>query len=207
MFGFGKKKEFETALRSSLPTGFTLDDMLWDFIRWLESQKQVFKYRSSQALFMPTTPVDNFDALWSHLAFVIEPDLVKHWFGKDGLEAVLVPIVKCGVDGSHFAVWKDEGKDCYVFLGSEGEAFQITDDVCQFIVLLTMGYFSIEGEGTLSLSPEANFAGYNSSPWPKPVSAQNWASDNLGVSYPKIAADILDTGDGVFRKFVDQQVA
>ena len=53
---------------------------------------------------MPTTQVENFNSFWSHLAFVIEPDLVKQWFGKDGLEAVLVPIDKCGADGSHFAV-------------------------------------------------------------------------------------------------------
>ncbi|MDO6728009.1 hypothetical protein Q4544_13790 [Cognatishimia sp. 1_MG-2023] len=207
MFSFRKKNEFEMALRSSLPTGFTLEAQLWRYIQWLESQKQTFKYRNTQDLFVPTTPVANFNALWSHLAFVVEPDLVRHWFGKKGLENVIVPIVKCGADGSYFAVWKNDRKDRYVFLGSEGEAFQVADDVRHFIVLLTMGYFSIEGRDTVSLTPKEDFSGYNSQPWPKPILAQEWVSKNLEISYPVTAAEILDFDNDPFPEFVDQQVA
>lgn len=207
MFGFRKKNEFEKALRSSLPAGFTLEDQLWKYIQWLESQRQTFKFRNTQDLFMPTTPVADFNALWSHLAFVVEPDLVKHWFGREGLEGVLVAIVKCGADGSYLAVWKNGGRDRYVFLGSDGEAFQVTDDVSRFIVLLTMGYFSIEGRDTLSRSPQEDFSERNSHPWPKPVSAQSWVSENLDTSYPKTAAEFLDSGNGAFEKFIEQQFA
>ncbi len=205
MVEFGEKHAFETALRTSFPAGFDLDDRLWRYIRWLERQEQVFKTRNTQDLFVPTTPVANVDALWSHLAFVIEPDLISHWFGRRGLESRLVPLVKCGADGCHLAVWKEGGQDRYVFLGSEGEAFQVTTDVRCFIMLITMGYFSIEDKRTFSLRPEENFVEYNSQPWPEPVLAQDRVRDTLGLSYPKRGSEILDIGEGAFEQFVTRQ--
>ncbi|WP_322888837.1 MULTISPECIES: hypothetical protein [unclassified Yoonia] len=177
-------RRFETALRASLPDGFALDGAIWDLIGWLAAQNQTFRYRRTDALFMPTMPVASMDDLWSHLAFVIEPDLVRHWFGTEGLERTILPLVRCGGDGSYLAVWKNVGRDTYVFLGSEGETFTITDNVTDFIMLITMGYFSIEDRHTLTLTPQASFAETHAEAWPDPIEVKRHVATTLGVSYP-----------------------
>lgn len=175
---------FETALRASLPEGVALDGAIWDLIGWLAAQNQTFRYRRTDAMFMPTMPVASMDDLWSHLAFVIEPDLVRHWCGTAGLERTLLPLVRCGGDGSYLAVWKNAAQDTYVFLGSEGETFTITDNVTDFIMLITMGYFSIKDRQTLTLTPQASFAEAHAEAWPDPVEVKQHVAATLGVGYP-----------------------
>lgn len=84
---------------------------------------------------MPTMPVESIDHIWSPLVFVIEPELVRNWFGKSGLEEFLVPLVKFGADGKHFAVWRNAEDVTFVFSGSEGQAFDTTNSAPVFIVL------------------------------------------------------------------------
>ena len=74
------------------------------------------------------------------------------------------------------------------FLGSEGESFQVTDDVRRFIVFLTFGYYSMEGKITLSLTFEENFCEGNSELWAEPVWIKRWESANLDISYPQTFA-------------------
>lgn len=197
-------RTFEIALRASLPDGVALDGAIWDLTGWLAARNQTFRYRRTDALFMPTMPVASMDDLWSHLAFVIEPDLVRHWFGTEGLERTILPLVRCGGDGSHLAVWKNAGRDTYVFLGSEGETFTITDNVKDFIMLITMGYFSIEDRQTLTLTPQASFAEAHAEAWPDPIAVKQHVAATLGVGYPATGeALVLRQSPDPFCAFVE----
>lgn len=204
MFGMRKSRKFERTLRKSLPEGFTLPVEIWNLIQWLEDRKQNFQYRKTNARFMPTMPVESIDHIWSHLAFVIEPDLVRHWFGKNGLEEFLVPLVKCGADGSHFAVWKNGENSEFVFLGSEGEAFRVTNNVQEFIALITMGYFSLEDRHSLTSTPSDNYAEYFDGKWPDPVDVKQHIQSILGVTYPATGESLIASDeDDPFVKFVE----
>ena len=191
---------FLKALQKSLPENFTLPVEISDFIKWLEAEKQVYRFKRTQQLFLPTIPVKSMDQLWSYFAFVIEPDLIRHWFGKEGLEERLVPLVKCGADGSHLAIWKNGESSSYVFLGSEGEAFTVTKDVKSFLVFITMGYDSVEGRFSLSSPPQENCH----PAWTKPSYVQNHIQNTYEVSYPASATDLVENiEDDPFTKFVE----
>ncbi len=208
MFGLGKKRKFEKALRKSMPKGFLLPDEMWAFIQWLEDKGQCFQYPNTNALFMPTMPVDSTNHIWSHLAFVIEPDLVHRWIGKNGLEEVLVPLVKCGADGSHFAVWKNGEHPEFVFLGSEGEAFGVTNRVQDFLTLITMGYFSLEDRHSLTSTPSDNYAEFCDGNWPDPVEVKQHILSTFGVTYPATGESLTARDkDDPFVKFIEDTLA
>jgi len=191
---------FIETLRASLPKDFTLPIEISDFIKWLEAEKQVYQFKRTQQFFLPTIPVKSIDHLWSYFAFVIEPDLVRHWFGKDGLENAVVPLVKCGADGSHLAIWKNGKSNSYVFLGSEGEAFTITNDVKSFLIFITMGYDSVEGRFSLSSPPKEKCHPL----WTKPSYVQNHIQKTYKVSYPVSAIELVeDIEEDPFIKFVE----
>jgi len=208
MSAVSKQPNFEAALRKSLPAGFDLEPELWDLIHWLEAKQQTYWYRGTIEPFMPTVPVDGFDKLWSHLTFNLVPDLVRYWFGKEGLESVVIPFVRCGGDGSYFAIWRNGEQSEYVFMGSEGEVFRLTDDVIKFIILITMGYPDIEGRTYLSQSPEEHFNEQYDADWPEPLEIKNYIISKYGVSYPRTGEDILstDTPD-IFEQFVEAVLA
>lgn len=193
---------FLKALQKSLPDNFTLPIEISNFMKWLEAEKQVYQFKRTQELFLPTIPVKSMDQLWSHFAFVIEPNLVRNWFGKKGLEERLVPLVKCGADGSHLAIWKNGKSSSYVFLGSEGEAFTVTKDVRSFLVFITMGYVSVEGNFSLSSPPKEHINCHTN--WTKLSYVQNHIKNTYEVSYPEIAADLIENfEDDPFTKFVE----
>lgn len=195
-----RKPSFLEAFRKSLPENITLPTEIFDFIKWLESERQVYQFKRTQQLFLPTIPVESTEDLWSYFAFVIEPDLVRHWFGKNGLEESVIPLVKCGADGSHLAIWKNGESISYVFLGSEGEAFTITKDVRHFLVFITMGYDSVEDRLSLSSPPKEDCH----PAWTKPTYVQNHIKTTYEVSYPVIAADLIEGfEDDPFTKFVE----
>lgn len=189
-------QKFEQTLRASLPEGFELPNEIWQLIGWLEGREQTFQYTNSERLFLPTMPVSSIDHVWSDLAFVIEPDMIRYWFGKDGLEEQIVPFVKCAADGSHLAAWKNGANYMFVFLGSEGEAFTITDNVVDFMVLITMGYLGLHGREDLTLTPLQNYTEYCGEAWPEPVEIKQYIQSKYGVDYPK-------TGDPLVKKYVD----
>lgn len=204
-------KNFEMHLRSKLhdlDVDFT--PPMWTFISWLESKGQCFRYASNQEPFLSTTLVKNKDALWSHVSFVLPPDLVRYWFGKEGYEKQVIPFVRCGADGSYIALWKRSGAvDSFVFLGSEGEAFVVAEDPKQLIALITMGYTSIEGRDVLAASPKQVWKETHAGSWPEPIELMAWTAKNLGVSYPAIGQDILPyaLSDDPFSKFVTKEIS
>jgi len=203
-----QRVNFETALRDSLPADFLLPDEIWALIQWLGSKDQSFQYRSTGGVFMPTMPAESIDQIWSHLAFVIEPELVRNWFGRDGLETSVVPLVKCGGDGSHFAIWKDGQDDTFVFLGSEGDAFKVTSDVRQFIALITMGYFSLEDRSSMEAAPAQNYAEFFDDSWPEPRDVKQYVQSAFGITYPATGKSLLSTAaDDPFAKWVEAATA
>lgn len=205
MSGSQQKRKFEKALRESLPNGFELPSEIWALIQWLEDNGQCFQYLESNALFVPTMPVESIDHVWSDLAFVIEPDLVRHWFGKDGLEAFLVPLVKCAADGSHLAVWKNGENTEFVFLGSEGEAFKVTSSVRHFIVLITMGYLSLHDRHSMTSDPADNYGEYYDGRWPNPAGIKQHIQSTLSVKYPATGESLIDNDeDDPFVKWVEE---
>ena len=197
-------QSFEEALNHSLPEGFALPDEIWHLIKWLEARNQHFRYRGTNAQFMPTMPVESMDHVSSHLAFVIEPDLVRYWFGKDGLEEFLVPLIKCGADGSHFAVWKNGDNTEFVFLGSDGEAFKVTSSVQDFIVLITMGYSSLEDRHSFSSTPADQYAEIADDNWSDPIDVKQHVQSTLDVTYPATGDSLIARdADDPFVKFVE----
>lgn len=200
--------EFAQALRQSLPEGFDLPPEIWTLIDWLESHGQTMRYRSGDRLFLPIMPAKSLDDLWSNLAFVIETDLIRYWLGKDGFGDVLVPIVRCGSDGSHLAAWNTGGQMRFVLLGSEGEALTVAENAVDFITLITMGYTDIMGRQELEITPAENFADSYDGKWPEPVELKAFSQQSFDVTYPNTAASLLsDDEPDPFAEFVADIVA
>lgn len=199
---------FTDDLLSGLGPDMGMGDEVVRLMRWLEDdQGNLMRYTSTNAPFLPTTPVASIDALWSHLAFVIDPDMVRYWLGREDMANTLVSILRCGGDGSHIALWRDpEGQMRYVFAGSEGAAFVIADTPLDFVRLITMGYESIETREALDEMPQTIWEEYNDAPWQEPVAARDWVRETFSATYPDTGAVLLPRQDGPdpFAVWVDQ---
>lgn len=205
------RRDFEVHLRSKLhdlDADFALP--IWTLIYWLESKGQCFRYTSDQEPFLSTTLVKDKDALWSHVNFVLPPDMVRFWFGKQGYEKQVIPFLRCGSDGSYIALWRrPDTEDSFVFLGSEGDAFVVAEDPKQLIALATMGYTSIEGRDVLAASPKQVWRETHSGSWPEPIELMAWTTENLGVLYPENGVEILPyaLADDPFAKFATKETS
>ena len=201
-----KAGPFEGSLRAHLRQhSLTLPEPLWRLIAWLEAQGQCFRYRHGGDLFVTLSGAQNRDAVWSHIAFHVPQDLVRHWLGAEGHESTLVPLVRSAGDGSYLAVWRpDEATSVFVFLGSEGEAFVVSETVESFIALLSMGYVQIEGRFDLSFSPEEQWQTLDAGPWPEPTRLKAWTAREFGILHPNSGEDLLPypPGDDPFTEFV-----
>lgn len=177
-------------------------------MRWLEDdQGNLMHYTSNNQPFLPTTPMPGIEALWSHLAFVIDTEMFKYWLGREDLAAQIHAIVRCGGDGSHFALWRDpQGAMKYVFAGSEGEAFVVADTPLAFVQLLTMGYESVEYREALAEHPAELWSEYQDTPWPDTKAAKAWVKARFGVDAPHTGEELLpDTPHGdPFEKWVNE---
>ncbi len=199
---------FEIALQkrlSDLDADLPAD--IWSLVSWLERKGQHFLFSSNREPFLSTSLVSTKEELWSHVSFVLPPDLVRYWLGKQGYERQIIPFVRCGADGSYIALWKGvDVVDRFVFLGSEGEAFVVSECPKQFIALITMGYASIEGREVLAVSPEQAWREINDTPWPEPIELKSWTANQLGIFYPKKGEEFLphDPMDDPFQIFVAQ---
>ncbi|WP_432816731.1 hypothetical protein [Sulfitobacter sp. JB4-11] len=174
-------------------------------MRWLEDdQNGLMHYTSTNAPFLPTTPVADITALWSHVAFVHEPTFFTHWLGRDDLHNDLACLVRCGGDGSHMALWRDPaGGMKYVFCGSEGAAFTLTDNALDFVRLLVMGYVSIEDRDVLTQHPAAAHAEYSDAPWPDTPVAKDWLHRTFAAQVPVAGADLIPDGPDPFPAWID----
>lgn len=157
----------------------------------LESVGKVWTDRNSDERFLPLIPVRSRDELWSHLAFVMPPDLVRHWLGRDDTDDEILPFIRFGADGSHIAVWQGQGGPSWVFLGSEGACFTVAERVRDLILILTLGYAAIEGRDVLALTPEEDWAERSASAHPDPGDVRAWVTATFDARYPACAADLL----------------
>ncbi len=200
---------FESALRQSLTDlDIDLPHALWTLIAWLEERGQRFETPSGLP-FLAIADVTSRDDLSSHVLFDLPPDLVRFWFGKDGLENQVIPFVHCGGDGSYFALWRHSGApDRYVFLGSEGGAFTVAETPADLITLLTMGYPFIEGRHDLTASPEQVWEDRYDGDWPDPVIVKDWVRSQFGVQHPMTGSAILpySADDDPFAAFVSEEM-
>ena len=185
--------EFTQELLAGLGPDMVLGPEVIALMEWLEDEQgNLMRYTSTNEPFLPTTPMASIDALWSHLAFVIDPDMFKYWMGREDLGNTLVSILRCGGDGSHMALWRDpDGKMKYVFAGSEGDAFVVADTALGFVQLITLGYESIEARESLDDHPAEFWQEYNDSPWPDTKTAKAWIKAKFGVDPPHVGADLL----------------
>ena len=160
--------EFTQNLLAGLGPDMTLGAEVIALMEWLEDdQNNLMHYTSTNEPFLPTTPVAHIDALWSHLAFVIDPDMFTYWLGREDMGNTIVSILRCGGDGSHLALWRNaDGAMKYVFAGSEGSAFVVAETGLDFVLLVTMGYQSIEDLSHLSRHPSEYWTTYNEGPRP-----------------------------------------
>ncbi|MDJ0639868.1 MAG: hypothetical protein QNJ20_13620 [Paracoccaceae bacterium] len=199
---------FEDQMRAGLEVlDIDLPHELWTLIAWLEEKGQCLETPSGPT-YLAIMPLTDQGSLWSHLVFESPPDMVRFWFGKDGLERAVIPFVQCGGDGSYLALWRHAGApDRYVFLGSEGEAFVVAEDVRDFISLLTMGYTQIETRSDLSSTPDQLWHDLNDDDWPDPVELRQWVTDQFDFVHPATGAALLPYGakDDPFAAFVAAQ--
>lgn len=185
-------KTFEAALRDAL-TGLDIDlpHELWALISWLEERGQKFETPAGLP-FLAIGEATRREELWSHIYFDLPPDLVRFWFGKEGLEKSVIPFVHCGGDGSYIALWRHAGApDRFVFLGSEGEAFTMAESVEALVTLLTMGYPFIEGRDDLTASPEQIWEETQDGPWPDLAPVKTWVREHFGIQHPVSGSAIL----------------
>ena len=198
---------FKTKLTSRLAElGVELSENLWAYMRWLVQNNHEHRYSSSDELFLSYSV--NGEVV-SDIQFTVPDDLVRYWLGAEGFEATIVPLVRCGGDGSYLALWKaDDGEDRYVFLGSEGECFVVAESNEAFITLLTMGYISIEGRLELDVTPGEQWADWHDTPFPDFSELREWVSDRFGITHPNTGAELLPYGlsDDPFVKFVGSVV-
>lgn len=185
---------FEASLRDKL-TEFDIDlpHPLWALIAWLEERGHCKVTPGG----LPYLDVygDETTQAWSHICFELPPDLVRFWFGREGLEQQVIPIIHCGGDGSYIALWRHAGApDRFVFLGSEGEAFTVTERVEDLIAILTMGYTCFEGRDDLMMTPEVNWEAERDGDWPEPVAIMAWVAEHYGILYPATAGSFLPYG-------------
>lgn len=184
---------FESHLRDGLEAlDIDLPHPLWLLIAWLEENGHRHVQPTSAKTVLPVMPRDSEGELWSHLFFDLQTDVTRFWLNCEGMERSLIPFLHCGADGSYMALWRHSGApDRFVFLGSEGEAFVLAEDVTDFITLITMGYTSIEGSDVLFASPEENWADFNDGPWPDAPALHTWARETFGINYPATGAALL----------------
>lgn len=185
-------KTFEASLRESL-THFDIDlpHALWALISWLEERGH--RHETPAGLsFLSIAGEDDNGTLWSQIYFDLPPDLVRFWFGKDGLEKEVIPFVHCGGDGSYIALWRHAGApDRFVFLGSEGEAFTVADTVEGLITILTMGYSAVEVRDDLTSSPEQLWEDLHDGAWPDMTEVKAWVSEHFEIRHPMTAGSVL----------------
>ena len=173
------------------PKNVHLAPEIRELINWLEGKEQVFVYRHTKEPFLPSCPVPSIDDLFSHIAFQKFDD-ITYWFGREGIEADVLPFIRCGGDGSMIALWRqNQANDSYVFLGSEGEAFVLAEAAADLIVIITMGYESIEERSNLTLTPNEHWAQISEQTWPEPKDVKGWVSESFGVTYPPTGEAIL----------------
>ena len=110
MTGQQADRTFSAALENFVEGRAELAPELWSFIHWLEDRGQTFHFRNSDRMFLPTVPIASVDRMWSNLYFSIDSGLVAAWFGQDCHDdGSLIPLVRCGGDGSYLALWRDSG--------------------------------------------------------------------------------------------------
>lgn len=185
-------KTFEAALRDAL-TGLDIDlpIELWALISWLEERGQRFETPAGLP-FLSIGDAERPEDLWSHIYFDLPPDLVRFWFGKEGLDKQVIPFVHCGGDGNYIALWRHAGApDRFVFLGSEGEAFTVAETAMSLVTLLTMGYPFIEGRDDLTASPEQIWEETHEGAWPDLVAVKAWVGEHFGIEHPVSGNAIL----------------
>ncbi len=191
----GNSSSFEAQLRTRLADlDVDLPEDLWALVSWLEEHGQHFSYTRTHEPFLSTSMVKTHDALWSSIGFEMPQDFIRHWIGKPGFEREIIPLVRCGGDGSYFALWM-QGNDSvrYIFLGSEGEAFVVAEDTRNFIALLAMGYCSVEGRFSLELQPHVEWDAMFDTDWPKPDQLSQWVEDRFDLTLPAKGSDLLPT--------------
>lgn len=173
-----------------------LPPQLCEMIAWLEANGQGFNYNRTREPFVSVYPVTGIDALWSHLAFIVPDDLVRHWFGKDGLEKQVIPFIRASGDGGQIALWRrPQHADHFVYLGSEGESYTLAISPEDMIALLAMGYEEIVDRAGLECSPEQVWRETRDGPWPEPLTLKAWVEDRFKTTLPNTAVELLPYGE------------
>ncbi|MGR3433375.1 MAG: hypothetical protein ACU0CO_00585 [Shimia sp.] len=134
-------------------------------------------------------PLDAEGAMTTHLLLRARPEdgHVAAWFGRADLDDMVVPVLRCGGDGSYMALWAGEGGPAsLVFFGSEGEGFTIAATPADMISVMTMGYAFIETADDLYAPPEAQ---RRITPAEREI--QDWAVRTFGCRYPATASALL----------------
>lgn len=167
-------------------------------MRWLEGeQNNLFHYTSTDVAFLAVMPVPDINAMWSHLAFVIDPEMFDYYLGRKDLANTIVSILRCGGDGSHIALWRDPtGAMKYVFCGSEGDTFVVAENGLDFVRLLAMGYEGIEGRFSLEDHPRVYAQEYGDGEWPEPVVLKDWVCTTFNTEFPETGTALLPVYEG-----------
>ena len=200
------RSPFLKYIKRNFPKGFVLAPEIVSLIRWLERQGQTYRYRRTGMPFLAVKPAQSLDALTSAICFRLAPtDFVQSWFGHNLANESIVPLVHCGADGSILAVWRGQ-PDRYVFLGSEGTAFIVAETAVDFILLITMGYFSIEMAEDLLVSPETQWREMYDDPWIAPTAVKSWVEETFSGQYPETGSTLRArvASPDPFRRYVDK---
>lgn len=193
---------FEQQLLASLPEGIALAPEIMALIRWLEARGHTQR-GIDDALYLPVVPPLEGQDGFCQACFTPLPDLVRFWFGREGLERQVVPFLRAAGDGSYLALWQDGSTSRYVYLGSEGDIFELRD-AAALVQIVSMGYVEIASE-YLDSDPTSVWEDWFESDWTRPVALQSFVKDLTGRDMPDTAADLLSADSG-FATFVAAQI-
>lgn len=139
-------------------------------------------------------------------------DDVEAWFGHIFANSRL-GIFAIGPDGSFYAIWKDaELEQRVVFLGSEGEARNLTGNFMDFLRLLAIGYGEV-GYADLSEPPEENPLDFLDDEDEDEFEEEKeealpefriWLQKNYGVSIPEKGDELVNPEEKSFPEWVER---
>lgn len=203
---------FEHSLKRNLDRiEADLPSDLWWLIRTLEEWGQCFSWKSRAESYLSLDVVKSPDELRSFFCFILpETDYTKYMLGKEGYEKEIFPIIRCAGDGSHLGIWRRTKTDIsFVFMGSDGECFVVTDDVIDFIFFITSGYHQVEGKSDILKPTKSGYEKIIDSDWEGHNRLKSLIAERFNRSYPSENECVIEfhQSDDPFEKYIEYIVS
>mgnify|MGYP003334167143 CR=1 FL=1 len=181
---------------ASFPSTLQPPEPLRLYFRWLEAEDAIDISPVDGAIFSKVSP-DQPD--YSMLIKPVDPRFASTWLasGPDQTGR-LAAFVRSGGDGSHAAMWRNEGGGLsFVHLGSgSGSTLlcRLTDDPVDFLRLLAIGYEELCWPEAFDQTPEEaeqELTELRGGKHNRPLKMRHWVETTFNVIVPDRASEII----------------